>query len=122
MEIRAFRPIVFTNDSSNIISQFNKLGFESKHVKDLSAEHGVVTDVLKDAAGHSVITVQGAGFPQTFTGIALGVDDFDAAMKEFAEMGYVNIRAEGAADTGSSVVTLLRSPEGLFVSVAQHIK
>lgn len=122
MEIRAFRPIVFTKDASGIISQLNKLGFAGKHEKDMSGTHGVVSDVLKDAAGHSVVTVQGAGFPQTFAGISIMVSDFDNAMKEFAEMGYVNIRAEGAADTGSSVATLLRSPEGLFVSVAQHIK
>lgn len=70
----------------------------------------------------SVATVQSAKFPQTFTGINIMVDDFDNAMKEFAEMGYVNIRAEGGADTGSSVATLLRSPEGVFISVSQHIK
>lgn len=122
MEIRAFRPIVFTSDASGIIAQFEKLGFVRKHEKDMSETNGVVSGVMKDAAGHTLATVQGPKFAQTFAGINIMVDDFDNAMKEFAEMGYVNIRTEGGADTGSSVATLLRSPEGLFVSVSQHIK
>lgn len=122
MEIRAFRPIVFTKDASGVISQLNKLGFEGKHEKNMSESHGVVSTVLKDGAGHTVVTVQGEGFPQTFAGISIMVGDFESAMKEFAEMGYVNIQAKGSADTGSSVATLLRSPEGLFISVAQHFR
>lgn len=122
MEIRAFTPIIFTNDDAAIIAQFEAMGFEKRHTKDMAETNSVVSTVMKDGNGHTVCTVKGAGFPQTFTGIRVMVDDYDKAIEEFTKMGYVNIQGKGKSDTGTSVATLLRSPEGLFVSVAQHLR
>lgn len=120
MEIRAVSPIVFTKDDSGIISQLEAIGFQKRHVKDGTDTTGVVSTILKDGVGHTICTVRAPGFPQTFTGIRIMVDDFDEAIAEFTKLGYVNVQAKGSADTGTSVATLLRSPEGLFISVAQH--
>lgn len=121
MIIKTCTPIVFTNDASGLNAQFNALGFEVKHVKDGSNTTTAVSTVLADAAGHVINTVQAPGFPQTFAGISMMVDNFAEAVEEFTKLGYTNIQPAGS-DTGSSIATVLRSPEGLFISVAQHTK
>lgn len=122
MEIRAFTPIVFTKDDSGVISQMEALGFEKKHVKDGTENTDVVSTIMKDKNDHSLCLVQSAGFPQTFTGIRIMVDNFEEALEEFTKLGYTNIQERKGEQTGFSVATLLRSPEGLFVSVAEHFK
>lgn len=121
MKIKKFVPVVFTNDASGLVAQFEALGFEKKHVKDGSDTTTAISYVMQDAEGHGFHAVQAPGFPQTFAGISLMVDDFNEAVEEFTKLGYTNIQ-KGSSDTGSSVATVLRSPEGLFVSVSQHNK
>lgn len=120
MKIRSTSPVVFTNDSSNFIAQMEALGFHVNHEKNKANGTNVIAKTLKDDNDHSVAVVEGDVFTPSFAGIRINVDNFDEALKEFTEMGYTNAR-ENYADTGTSHVTLLRSPEGIFVSISEHI-
>lgn len=126
MEVRYFSPIVFTNDASGIILGMEKIGFVKTHVKEDIAGTGVVSITMKDAKGNPFAIVQGPRFPQTFSGLRINVDDFDEALASFMEVGFTNINAESNGssftNTGSSKAALIRSPEGVFVSLAEHLK
>lgn len=121
MKIRYTSPIVFTNDASNIIAQMEAVGFHKTHVKDEIADTGVISTSMKNDMDQPLVVVQAPGFPATFSGIRLNVENFAEALEEFTKMGYTNLQA-GSTDTGSSYATLLRSPEGVFVSLAEHLK
>lgn len=124
MKIKFCGPTVFTNDASKILEQFAALGFEVTHKKENMTKTSALSHVfiLEDRNGNNISIIQGDRFTQTFSGIRMKVDDFKEALEHFEKLGYVNLQKEGVADTGTSLVTLLRSPEGVMVSLSQHNK
>lgn len=121
MEIRYSSPIVFTNDSSKIIAQMEAVGFRVTHKKEDAGGTAVTFISMKDKNGNPMMIAENARFTTPFSGIRINVDDFDEALAKFTSLGYMNLQA-GATNTGSSRATLLRSPEGIFVSIGEHTK
>ena len=121
MEIRYTSPIVFTNDAAKIITQMEGIGFHTTHEKENAGGTEVNLITMKDADGHPMMVVENARFVTPFSGVRINVDNFAEALEKFTAMGYVNLQA-GATATGTSYATLLRSPEGIFVSLAEHVK
>ena len=119
MEITYTSPIVFTSDSSKIISQMEAIGFKVTHKKENAGGTGVVFISMKDSNNHPMMIAENARFTTPFSGIRINVDNFDEALKELTALGYMNLQ-QGATDTGTSHATLLRSPEGIFVSIGEH--
>lgn len=121
MEIRYTSPVVYTNDGSKIIAQMEAIGFHTAHVKENAGGTGVTMTTMKDDHDHPMTVVENARFSTPFSGIRINVDHFDEALEKFTAMGYMNLQS-GATATGTSRATLLRSPEGIFVSLAEHIR
>lgn len=124
MEIKYCGPTIFTNDETKILEQFKTLGFELKHEKNNMNQTTALSNVfiLENSAGNSISVIKSDRFNQTVSGIRMRVDNFEEALEHFTNLGYINLQKEGIANTGTSLVTLLRSPEGLMVSLTQHIK
>lgn len=121
MEIRFTSPVVYTNDSAKIIAQMEKLGFHVNHEKEITGDNDVTTTTMKDDAGHPMAVVENARFTTPFSGIRLIVDNLCEALDKLTAVGYMNLQA-GSTNTGTSYATLLRSPEGIFVSITEHTK
>ena len=119
MEIRYTSPIVFTSDSSKIISQMETIGFKVTHKKENAGGTNVTFISLKDDNDHPMMIAENTRFTTPFSGIRINVDNFNEALDKFKSLGYVNLQ-QGATDTGTSHATLLRSPEGIFVSIGEH--
>lgn len=120
MEIRYTSPIVFTSDATKIIKQMEVLGFHTTHAKEDAGGTNVTLTIMKDDNDHPMMVVENERFTTPFSGIRINVDNFKEALEKFTAMGYMNLQA-GATDTGTSYATLLRSPEGIFVSLAEHV-
>lgn len=121
MEIRYTSPIVFTSDSSKIVAQMEVIGFKVTHKKENAGGTGVTFISLKDNSDHPMMIAENERFTAPFSGVRINVDNFDEALEKFKALGYMNLQ-QGATDTGTSRATLLRSPEGIFVSVGEHTK
>lgn len=121
MNIHYTSPIVFTSDSSKIIAQMEAIGFKVTHKKENAGGTNVAFISMKDANNHPMMIAENARFTTPFAGIRINVENFDEALKEFTALGYMNLQ-QGATDTGTSRATLLRSPEGIFVSIGEHTK
>ena len=52
----------------------------------------------------------------------MNVRDFDEAYEFLTARGFVNADGDKVTDTGSSKATLMVSPSGFGISLAQHIR
>lgn len=123
MEITAFSPLIMTPDANEAIELFEALGFERAHMK--TGINGEIDTVdLKDANGFRVDVAQVDNMPQNrgAVTIRLNVRDFDEAYDFLTARGFKNVQGEKVTDTGSSKVTLMVSPGGYAISLAQHIR
>lgn len=121
MKITGFRPLITSPKAGEVIALFEALGFERRHTKT-----GIIEDItsvaMKDENGFSVNVAQVDQLPQDMTVIAMNVDDFDEAYALLTAHGFKNAQGDKVTDTGSSRVTLMVSPTGFAISLAQHIK
>ena len=60
--------------------------------------------------------------PNDLTVIRINVDDFDEAMKFFADKGFFNPLGSRTIDGGSSKDAILLAPSGFGIGLIQHIK
>ena len=60
--------------------------------------------------------------PRDLTAIRMNVRDFDEAYEFLTARGFVNADGDKVTDTGSSKATLMVSPSGFGISLAQHIR
>ena len=60
--------------------------------------------------------------PQDLTAIRMTVDNFDEAYEFLISRGFKNSQGDKITDTGTSKATLMISPSGFGISLAQHIK
>jgi hypothetical protein len=52
----------------------------------------------------------------------MNIRDFDEAYKTLEEKGFKNAQGEKITDTGSSKSTMMVSPSGFSISIAEHIR
>lgn len=122
MKITGFCPIIVTKDHEAAIKVFEDLGFERRHTKT-DIEGGQNTNYnLKDANGNRIHIASSETVPQDLTAIAINVDNFQEAYDFFISHGFVNPRGDKITETSSSKDTMLFSPSGFPVVIAEHLK
>ena len=120
MKITAFNPLIVTKDAKAVTELFEALGFEHAHKKT-----GINDDVtnfdMKHPDGFRVDVAQVDHMPQDMTAIRRNVREFDEAYKFLTEHGFKNAQGGKITDTGTSKATLMVSPSGFAISLAEHI-
>lgn len=121
MKITAFNPLIVSKDAKAITELFEALGFEHAHKKE-----GINDDItsfdMKHPDGFRIDIAQVDQMPQDMTAIRMNVRDFDEAYEFLTSKGFKNAQGGKITDTGSSKATLMVSPSGFAISLAEHIK
>lgn len=121
MKITAFNPLIVTKDALETKELFETLGFEPRHTKT-GINDNVTNFDLKDPNGFRIDIAQVDHMPQAMTAIRMNVDNFEEAYEFLTARGFKNAQGGKVTDTGSSKATLMVSPSGFGISLAQHIK
>ena len=122
MKITGFCPIIVSKDAENVKKVFEDLGFEHRHTKT-DIEGGQNTNfAMKDTNGNRIHVASSEHVPQDLTAIAINVDNFQEAYDFFIAHGFVNPRGDKITETSSSKDTMLFSPSGFAVVIAEHKK
>lgn len=122
MKITGFCPLIVTKDADSAMKVFEALGFERRHTKkDVEGGSNTVY-AMKDANGNRISIASSESIPQDLTAVNINVDNFDEAYDFLIAHGFVNPRGDKVTDTSSSRATLLFSPSGFAVNVAEHLK
>ena len=125
MQITSFNPLNVTKDSASVIALFEALGFERRHMKT-GINDKDITSVRMRYTGEDGkvfhVDVTSAPVPQDITTIRMNIRDFDEAYKTLEEKGFKNAQGEKITDTGSSKSTMMVSPSGFSISIAEHIR
>ena len=101
---------------------FEALGFTVRHTKT-DIEGGENTNYsMKDENGNRINIASSDTVPRDMTMISINVDNFQEAYDFLISKGFVNPRGDKVTDTSSSRATLLFSPSGFAVNIAEHIK
>ncbi len=122
MQITSFNPLIVTKDSENVIKLFEELGFERRHKKEGINDKDITSVRMKDANGFHVDVTQVDQLPQDITTIRMNVRDFNEAIQLLESKGFKNAQGEKITNTGSSISTMMVSPSGFSISVAEHIR
>jgi hypothetical protein len=121
MEITAFNPLILSPKADEVVEVLEALGFERAHSK--SGINGHVTSIdLKYGEDFRVDVATVEKFPQDMTVIRMNVRDFDEAYDFLVSKGFKNVNGDKVTDTGSSKATLMVSPSGFAISLAEHIR
>lgn len=121
MKITTFNPLIVSPKAAEVIAIMEELGFERAHTKTGINEDITSVD-LKHSDGFRVDVAQVDQMPQDMTAIRMNVRDFDEAYDFLAAHGFKNAQGDKVTDTGSSKATLMVSPSGFGISLAQHIR
>ena len=121
MKITAFNPLILTKDAEAAVKLFKELGFEHKHTKTGINDQDITSFDMKDPNGFRVDVTQ-VQMPQDMTAIRMNVRDFDEAYQFLLDRGFKNAQGDKITDTGSSKATLMVSPSGFAISLAEHIR
>ena len=125
MKITSFNPLIVTKDAEKVIALFEALGFERRH-KKTGINDKDVTSVRMRYTGEDGkifhVDVTEADVPQDIVSIRMNIPDFDEAFAMLEEKGFKNAQGEKVTHTGSSKSTMMVSPSGFSISVAEHIK
>lgn len=122
MKITAFNPLIVSKDAKAITELFEALGFEYRHTKTGINDKDITSFDMKHPDGFRVDVAQVEQMPQDMTAIRMNVRDFDEAYEFLTAHGFKNSQGDRITDTGSSKATLMVSPSGYAISLAQHIK
>ncbi len=122
MRITAFNPLILTKDAKAAVELLEQLGFEHKHTKTDINDDNITSYDLKDPNGFRVDVAQVDKMPQDMTAIRMNVRDFDEAYQLLLSKGFKNAQGDKITDTGSSKATLMVSPSGFAISLAEHIR
>ena len=124
MTITSFNPLIVTKDAEATIALFEALGFERRHMK--TGINGSITSVRMRYTGEDGkvfhVDVTNAPVERDITTIRMNVRDFDEAYKMLEEKGFKNAQGEKVTNTGSSKSTMMVSPSGYSISIAEHIR
>ena len=125
MTITSFNPLIVTKNAEETIAIFEALGFERRHMKT-GINDKDITSVRMRYTGEDGkvfhVDVTSAPVPQDITTIRMNIRDFDEAYKTLEEKGFKNAQGEKITDTGSSKSTMMVSPSGFSISIAEHIR
>ena len=125
MTITSFNPLIVTKNAEETIALFYALGFERRHMKT-GINDKDITSVRMRYTGEDGkvfhVDVTSAPVPQDITTIRMNIRDFDEAYKTLEEKGFKNAQGEKITDTGSSKSTMMVSPSGFSISIAEHIR
>ena len=123
MKITAFNPLIIGPNAAEAVALFEELGFEHAHTKEgIGKEGDVASFDLKYGEDFRVDVTQVDNMPQDMMTIRMNVRDFDEAYDFLISKGFKNIQGDSTTDTGSSKATLMISPSGFGISLAQHIR
>lgn len=122
MKVTAFNPLILSKDAKAITELFEALGFEYRHTKTNINDKDITSIDMKHPDGFRVDVAQVEQMPQDMTAIRMNVRDFDEAYEFLTAHGFKNSQGDRITDTGSSKATLMVSPSGYAISLAQHIK
>lgn len=124
MTITSFNPLIVTKDAEAAIALFEALGFERRHMK--TGINGHISSVRMRYTGEDGkvfhVDVTQAPVPQDIATIRMNVRDFDEAYQMLEEKGFQNAQGGRITDTGTSRSTMMVSPSGFSISIAEHIK
>lgn len=123
MKITSFNPLIITKDAAPVIELFEALGFEKRHTK--TGIHGKdITSVRMryENEDGKVFHVDVTQADSEISTIRMNMDNLDEAYEMLKGKGFTNIQGEKITDTGSSRATMMVSPSGYSISIAQHIK
>jgi hypothetical protein len=118
LKITTFSPLIVTRKPEKNIKLFEKLGFETIHMKQM--EGNVVNCTMRDAEGHQV-DITKSRVEQDTTVIRMNVPDFDAAFAMLQEEGF-KIKRGHIVETESSKSATVVSPTGFAFDLCQHIR
>ena len=125
MQITSFNPLIVTKDAEATIALFEELGFERRHTKT-GINDKDITSVRMRYTGEDGkvfhVDVTQAPVPQDISTIRMNIRDFDEAYKMLGEHGFTNAQGDKITDTGSSKSTMMVSPTGFSISIAEHIR
>ncbi len=121
MKITAFNPLIVSPKAAEVIELMEALGFERAHTKTGIKEDITSVD-LKHPGGFRVDVAQVNQMPRDLTAIRMNVRDFDEAYAFLTARGFVNADGDKVTDTGSSKATLMVSPSGFGISLAERIR
>lgn len=125
MTITSFNPLIVTKDAENVVRLFEEMGFERRHMKT-GINNNNITSVRMRYTGEDGkvfhVDVTNAPVEQDITTIRMNVRDFDEAYKMLVEKGFTNAQGDKITNTGSSKSTMMVSPSGFSISIAEHIR
>ena len=122
MKITAFNPLICTPNAQDVTELFEALGFEHAHKKTGINDEDIASFDMKHPDGFRVDVAQVDKMPQDMTAIRMNVRDFDEAYEFLTAHGFKNAQGDKVTETGSSKATLMVSPSGFAISLAEHIK
>lgn len=122
MKITSFNPFILSPKAQETVAFFESLGFEKRHSKTGINGKDISSFRMKDPNGFYVDVAQVDSFPQDMTVIRMNVDNFDEAYEFLTARGFTNAQGSKVTDTGSSKSTLMISPTGFAINLAEHIK
>ena len=122
MKITAFNPLICTPSAQGVTELFEALGFEHAHKKTGINDEDITSFDMKHPDGFRVDVAQVDKMPQDMTAIRMNVRDFDEAYEFLTAHGFKNAQGDKVTETGSSKATLMVSPSGFAISLAEHIK
>ena len=122
MKITTFNPLIFTRDAKPLIELFEALGFERTQTKKGINNENTTNFRMKNADGFHVDITQTDQIQSDRCSIRMNVDNYDEAFTLLKEHGFENYQDLGAVDTGSSTLTIMKSPTGASINISEHKK
>ena len=122
MKITTFNPLIFTKNAQPLIELFEALGFERTHTKEGINSESTTNFRMKDANGFHVDITQTDKVKEDRCSIRMNVDNYEEAIKLLEGHGFKSYQNIGAVETGSSTVTIMKSPSGFSINVSEHKK
>ena len=125
MTITSFNPLIVTKNAEETIALFEALGFERRHMKTGINDKDISSVRMRYTGEDGKVfhvDVTSAPVPQDITTIRMNIRDFDEAYKMLEKKGFKNAQGEKITDTGSSKSTMMVSPSGFSISIAEHIR
>lgn len=122
MKITSFSPMVVTSNAEDLIKVFEALGFERRHTKTGINDKDITAITMKNADGFMMTIAQASKSMPDLPVIRMNVDSFAEAYEFLTAHGFKNAQGDKVTDTSSSKATLMVSPSGFAINVAEHIK
>ena len=123
MKITSFNPLIITKDAAPVIELFEAMGFVKRHTKTGINDKDITSVRTRyENEDGKVFHVDVTQADSEISTIRMNVDNLDEAYEMLKGKGFTNIQGEKITDTGSSRATMMVSPSGYSISIAQHIK